>query len=1285
MKKLLSFMVALVLSLNLCCEVFAYGYDQDYSMQYPQFNSDYKISGTNAFGSMMAEAINNELNEQQENNGFNVFSVEITAGIATVELETLRDSTVVVGIYDETGSTLLMTGSSNVTSDDEYVSVVFPKELPQYFYIRAYLIDIESMRPLCTVYECPNYTREMQEFFSKTVYDFDQDKVLNLDEDISNNFAVYSEIVTVVPCIEGINTLLSQGGGMYVFANADINIRGLQPEQIFSYEYAPGEIIIAKVATVTDNGDGTVTVFEQDTDLEEAFKYIKIDTSAGLEKAEIDNSELEDGVEFVGVVDENPDPYGIRTMDNAENGSIEHGNKDSLKYHLFKNETNLGKEDQVLSGKFTVEGDVTLSLESKVKYYISTDISYIEVSLDVSLGLDFSIEGEAKLRFPLSEFIIKPIPYLTFELTPKFAVEFKAKLKVESKISGSLGYRADTKVGVTDISKPFELSKEVDLDGELYVGIVLEPQISVVSEKIVNVKLSGQIGAKLESKNNLIEEEEQDPDKLHLCKHCIEGELFAVISGKFSAELLSMEKLKFEKKFDVVKFKIFDFYWSFTYGDSGFRTCPHYEYLYTVHVLGDWLIPLEGAKVELDGESYTTDSAGDAKFYIEEGKVYTATVSADGYKSKTVDIQLLNLLDLLLGSFNKKTVCLMDWSKLLDNIGGIGSGGGSWGDDDYLLPDGSKRVKQVSLGERHSAAITTDGSLYTWGNSWEGQLGNGTTEHSSVPIKIMDNVASVSLGAFHSAAITTDGSLYMWGDNFYGQFGNGKSGGNEYEYNEKVDSNIPIKIMDNVASVSLGSRHSAAITRDGSLYMWGDNGRGGLGNGTTEDSYVPIKIMDNVAYVSLGHYHSAAITTDGSLYMWGYNHYGQLGNGTEENSLVPTKIMDNVASVNLGGDHSAAITTNGNLYMWGFNGHGNLGNGTTRSSYVPIKIMDNVASVSLGGDHSAAITTDGSLYMWGNNLLGQLGNGTTEDSNVPIKIMNNVTYANLGENHSSAITTDGSLYMWGYNYYKQLGNGTNGKGTTEYSNVPIKITIPADEPANSVALDFDHTAVPMDSAVGEPFTGLLPNEIYNVYGMRSRTVANPFSPDNLLYIYQGVTDASGNLYYDYQPVADCTEPVIFCKAMREFPVGNAQISGADVTSTSITVKWDAYPGADMYRVYKVVNGIYIDLGTTSGTSFTVTGLNPNWEYGFLVSSRVNGEWSYPSPDDIAYIATDLNAILGDLDGNGIVNVSDGVLMQRILAGLETDAVRIALADLNDSGEVNVSDGVVMQRILAGLE
>jgi hypothetical protein len=154
-------------------------------------------------------------------------------------------------------------------------------------------------------------------------------------------------------------------------------------------------------------------------------------------------------------------------------------------------------------------------------------------------------------------------------------------------------------------------------------------------------------------------------------------------------------------------------------------------------------------------------------------------------------------------------------------------------------------------------------------------------------VKIMDGVVSVSAGYYYTLAIKEDGSLWAWGYNFYGQLGDGKT------YNRSLE---PVKIMDNVVSISAGHEYSMAIKEDGSLWTWGKNINGQLGDGTTESKSSPVKIMDQVIRISAGEDHSKAIKQDSSLWAWGYNGYGQLGDGTTEDQLLPIKIMDQVAT-----------------------------------------------------------------------------------------------------------------------------------------------------------------------------------------------------------------------------------------------------------------------------------------------------------------------------------------------------------------------------------------------------
>ena len=322
--------------------------------------------------------------------------------------------------------------------------------------------------------------------------------------------------------------------------------------------------------------------------------------------------------------------------------------------------------------------------------------------------------------------------------------------------------------------------------------------------------------------------------------------------------------------------------------------------------------------------------------------------------------------------------------------------------------------------------------------------------------------------------------------------------------------------MKHVKQVSLGGDHSAAITENGDLYLWGNNGYGQLGDGSTERSLEPKKVMEHMKQVSLGKYHSAAISENGDLYLWGNNEYGQLGDGsTENNFFVPKKVMEHVKQVSLGGQHSAAITENGDLYLWGYDGEGQLGYGSDENSFVPKKVMEDVKQVSLGKEHSAALTENGDLYLWGYNAYGQLGDGSNTDSITPTKVMENVKEVSLGDYHSAAVTEEGELYLWGGNSYGELAECPQ---NVTYCDTPKKITI---TPSSSV----DNTYTPQNSS--EPvllaaaerqaaYADLQPEKDYIFYVLKSGTEENSPASENLLYIAQGTADKDGKLYFSYR-------------------------------------------------------------------------------------------------------------------------------------------------------------------------
>jgi alpha-tubulin suppressor-like RCC1 family protein len=332
------------------------------------------------------------------------------------------------------------------------------------------------------------------------------------------------------------------------------------------------------------------------------------------------------------------------------------------------------------------------------------------------------------------------------------------------------------------------------------------------------------------------------------------------------------------------------------------------------------------------------------------------------------------------------------------------------------------------------AQSVASGSLpWVWGMNLKGQLADGTFDGDPHPapnrVATLSRVTRVAAGAGHILALEADGTVYAWGDNLFGQCGNGAR-------STEAPQTTPVRVsnLDGVVAVAAGAVHSLALKSDGTVWSWGHNDYGQLGNGTAvPHSTTPVQVTGLAGVTAIaagGGNFSLALTPDGAVWAWGDNGYGQLGNGATLPSNVPVAVsgLSGVTAIAAGASHSLALRGDGVAWAWGRNSWGQLGDGSTTHRYAPVQVagLSGMASIAAGGIFSLAIKHDATAWAWGWNGAGNLGDGTTEHRSTPVQVaaLSGVSALTGGAYHSLALTSDGSLWSWGYNGYGELGDGS---------------------------------------------------------------------------------------------------------------------------------------------------------------------------------------------------------------------------------------------------------------------
>ncbi len=395
------------------------------------------------------------------------------------------------------------------------------------------------------------------------------------------------------------------------------------------------------------------------------------------------------------------------------------------------------------------------------------------------------------------------------------------------------------------------------------------------------------------------------------------------------------------------------------------------------------------------------------------------------------------------------------------NVDGELGNGSNTNSSTPVQVSGLSGVTAIAGGGNHSLAVKNGGTVWAWGYNYYGELGNNVAANSTTPVPVsgLSGVTAVTGGSYHSLALKNDGTLSAWGYNFEGELGIGSTS----------DSNTPVPVggLSGVTAIAGGGSQSLALKADGTVWAWGNGNEGELGIGSSiysSDTPVQVSGLTGVTAIVAGYYHNLVLKNDGTVWAWGYNDSGQLGNGNLYSSSTPAQVsgLSGVTAIAGGGYHSLALKNDGTVWAWGYNYDGELGNGSTTNSSTPVQVssLSGVTAIAGGAYHSLALKNDGTVWAWGCGGFGELGNGSTSSSSTPVQIsgLSGATAIAGGSYHSLALKNDGTVWAWGYNYDGELGNGSNSSSSTpvQVSGL-IGITAIAGGGFHSLALKNDGT------------------------------------------------------------------------------------------------------------------------------------------------------------------------------------------------------------------------------------
>lgn len=562
--------------------------EQKQTQQAEVDTSNVSMEATNSFGQLLVNGIEGQSTDADGSTN-RITNVTMNGRTANVQFVLDGTADLMVAIYtDGTEEEMVASGTTEVSgsADNGAAQVFIVGDIPETYTIKAFLLDKTDHSPLSSAYTDVSHTQEIIDLDNATVNDFPEDRVINLDDQDNTNFAVVNKETTLLTYEDntaGENQLLSEDDTslVYTFGNAGAEIRNLQPGDILTYEYAPGELLIARVQDITVNGD-IVTIQGDDTlEPTDVFDILKIEEFADSGELVHSDEGMDPAVTYLGMstgVDAE-NKFEIKDGAISDNVPI----VDNVTHEFALNGTLKDIKDGMLS--VTVNGEASLFANIDFAYYIAWNKQWIALSSQVSISGKISVGGAISAKVPLGPLhtpkMLKKIG-IEAEITPNIVLELSGQITFKFSYEQRMLLGYSTMGGFQNLSEPAKGKVEPVMDDDkstsktisIFAGLEIGPKVQLGDELLwVEFKLKGGVNASAEPLGT-------GEGVRHECAQCLD--FTEKLTGKLTIKLILLKKdlvnVGVPEEINLLDIPIGNWYWSLTFGEVGEGTCPHLTY-----------------------------------------------------------------------------------------------------------------------------------------------------------------------------------------------------------------------------------------------------------------------------------------------------------------------------------------------------------------------------------------------------------------------------------------------------------------------------------------------------------------------------------------------------------------------------------------------------------------------------------------------------------------------------------------------------------------------------------